>query len=287
MSDSQQCLDALECLGFTGLEATTYLHLLRTSPSTGYRVAKETGRTFSTVYRVLEALERKGAVVLDDGEAKLYRAVPTADLVRQMKSKVEGHGTQLIEASRQIPISELDDRIYQLKTPDQIFEKARVLLLESRERVLLEISPGPLEVLRTVIEETGARGVDVTVRLYAPDTIANARCIQSTHGRELHGYLRPEWLALFVDGVQFLLGYLPVRDGQEVRAVWSASLFLSEALFAYANSDLQHYAFLHQFLESTSLDQARREYTRLQEEMPPGADIGCRLKLERFGVKLG
>ena len=286
MSDSQQCLDALEGLGFTGLEATTYLHLLRTSPSTGYRVAKETGRTFSTIYRVLESLERKGALVLDDGESKLYRAVPTADLVRQMKVKFEGHGTRLVEASRQIPTSELDDRIYQLKTPDQIYEKARAILRESRERVLLEISPGPLAELRTVVEETGERGVDVTARLYAPGEIAHARCIHSRHGRELHGYHRPEWLALFVDGTQFLMGYLPLREGQQVRAVFSASLFLSEALFAYANSDLHHYAFLSRFMESASLEEARREYTRLQEEMPPGGDIGCRLKLERFGVKL-
>jgi predicted transcriptional regulator len=286
MSDSQQCLDALEGLGFTGLEATTYVHLLRTSPATGYRVAKEMGRTFSTTYRVLESLEHKGAVVLDDGESKLYRAIPSADLVRQLKTKVEGHGKQLVEASRQIPTSALDDRIYQLKTPDQIFEKARVLLQESRERVLMEISPAPLDELRTVIEETGARGVDVTVRLYAPGTIANTRCVQSRHGRELHGYRRPEWLALFIDGTQFLMGYLPIREGQEVRAVFSASLFLAEALFAYANSDLHHYAFLHRILESASLDEARREYTRLQTEMPPGGDIGCRRQLERFGIKL-
>ena len=126
MSDSQQRLDALEGLGFTGLEATTYVHLLRTSPATGYRVAKEMGRTFSTTYRVLESLEHKGAVVLDDGESKLYRAIPTADLVRQLKTKVEGHGKQLVEASRQIPTSALDDRIYQLKTPDQIFEPGEI-----------------------------------------------------------------------------------------------------------------------------------------------------------------
>jgi sugar-specific transcriptional regulator TrmB len=285
MSESQQCLDALEGLGFTGLEATIYVCLLRTSPATGYRVAKEMGRTFSTTYRVLESLERKGAVVLDDGETKLYRAVPTTDLVRQMKSKLVECGAQLVEASRELPTSELDDRIYRLKTPGQVFEKARVLLQESRERVLMEISPEPLEELRSVIEETGARGVDVTARLYSPGTISNVRCVQSQHGRELHGYRRPEWLALFIDGMQFLIGYLPIREGQDVRAVWSASLFLSEAFFAYVNSDLHHYAFVPRFMEAGSLDEARKDYARLREEMPPGADIRCRLKLERFGVK--
>jgi predicted transcriptional regulator len=285
VSESQQCLDALEGLGFTGLEATIYVYLLRTSPATGYRVAKEMGRTFSTTYRVLESLERKGALVLDDGETKLYRAVPTQDLVRQMKTKLVECGAQLVEASRQLPTAELDDRIYRLKTAGQVFEKARALLQESRERVLLEISPEPLEQLQPFIEETAARGVDVTARLYGPGTIANVRCVQSEHGRELHGHRRPEWLALFVDGTQFLIGYLPIRDGQDVRAVWSASLFLSEAFFAYVNSDLHHYAFLPCLLEAASLDEARQAHARLREEMPPGGDIGCRLKLERFGVK--
>ena len=285
MSDLQQCLVALEGLGFTSLEATIYVYLLKTSPATGYRVAKEVGRTFSTTYRVLESLEHKGAVVLDDGETKQYRAVPAADLVRQMKAKLTDSGAQLVEACRQLPASELDDRIYRLKTRSQIFEKARGLLQESRERVLIEISPGPLEELRQDMEETGARGVDVTARLYSPATVANVRCIQSEHGCELHGYRRPEWLALFVDGVQFLIGYLPIRDGQDVRAVWSASLFLSETFFAYVNSDLHHYAFLPRLKEAVSLDEARREYAHLREQMPPGADIGCRLKLERFGVK--
>ena len=35
--------------------------------------------------------------------------------------------------------------------------------------------------------------------------------------------------------MQFLIGYLPIRDGQDIRVVWSASLFLSEAFFAYVN----------------------------------------------------
>ena len=60
MSESQQCLAALEGLGFTALESTVYVYLLKTSSATGYRVAKEMGRTFSTTYRVLESLERNG-----------------------------------------------------------------------------------------------------------------------------------------------------------------------------------------------------------------------------------
>ena len=104
---------------------------------------------------------------------KLYRAVPTADLVRQMKATLTDHGAQLVEASRQLPASELDDRIYRLKTPGQVFEKARMLLEESRERVLIELSPGPLEELRQEIEETGARGG----RRHGP-------ALQSRHSRE-------------------------------------------------------------------------------------------------------
>jgi hypothetical protein len=147
---------------------------------------------------------------------------------------------------------------------------------------LIEISPAPLRELDAVILKTAARGVNVTARLYEPAELPGVTVVQSQHGTRLHGVDRPEWIAVFIDGTQFLMGYLSRGGTPSVRVVWSTSLFFSQALYAYVNSDLHHYAFLQEFERASSLDEARAAFAGLREVLPPGGEIGCMRILEYF-----
>src|SRR5688572_20917974 len=77
--------ETLVSLGFTPLEAEVYTFLLKESPATGYRVAQALGRPVSGVYKTLESLAAKGALLADEGGSKLCRAVPYDELLSQME----------------------------------------------------------------------------------------------------------------------------------------------------------------------------------------------------------
>ena len=80
-----ECIQHLIKLGFTELESKVYLCLLQQSPATGYRVAKEIGSTNASIYKALESLEAKGAILVDDAETRLCRAVQYDELFDQME----------------------------------------------------------------------------------------------------------------------------------------------------------------------------------------------------------
>src|SRR5688500_1986290 len=61
-----QSAQALQDLGFTGLEAEVYAALLEGSPVTAYRVAQQVGKAAANVYKAVESLRRKGAILVDD-----------------------------------------------------------------------------------------------------------------------------------------------------------------------------------------------------------------------------
>src|SRR5882724_6196485 len=80
-----QCTDALMALGFTALEAGIYTTLLRKSPITGYGIAKELGKPAANTYKAIESLQTKGAIIVDDGESRLCRAVAPEEVFGQLE----------------------------------------------------------------------------------------------------------------------------------------------------------------------------------------------------------
>jgi len=83
MRDSPK--DALTSLGMNDLDAEVYLFLLPSEPMTAYRIGQSIGRPTANVYKAVESLARRGAVVVEDGEQRTVRAVAPDDLARQLE----------------------------------------------------------------------------------------------------------------------------------------------------------------------------------------------------------
>ena len=66
---------SLESLGLTQIEALAYAYLVANPSSTGYRVARGIGKPTANVYRALESLGRKGAVLQDRALTPSFRAL--------------------------------------------------------------------------------------------------------------------------------------------------------------------------------------------------------------------
>ena len=108
---------------------------------------------------------------MDDGESRLCRAVPPEEFMDQLERRFRESRERATALAREMAVEPQDDRIYRLTTLDQVYERSRKMLEGCKEVALLELDPGPLDVLRDVVEATAARGVKLSVRIYKPDEI--------------------------------------------------------------------------------------------------------------------
>lgn len=276
MNSTEECSQLIAQLGFTGLEAEIYVYLLQQSPATGYKIAKEIGRSFTNTYKALTSLRSKGAILADEGPSQLTRAVPLEEVLGQMEARFLDLRKRAITAVDQLTQSVADNRIYQLVSVPQVIERCKRVLSEAEERVLIELFPLPVTLLRDDVEQTAARGVDVSARVYRPVSLKGVRMVKSPFGEQTLELLRTEWLAIFVDGRQVVMAQLLPGGEGVYQAIWSRNPSLARSFYDYVNSDLHHYAFRERLMAASSLEEVRAAYRELQEAFPPGGDLGFR-----------
>lgn len=218
---------ALMEIGFTETEAAIYCELLRGPPATGYRLAKAIGKGPANVYQALADLAQKGAVMVSEGDAKTYRATPPADLLSGLRRAFDGAQREAQAALEALHAESSDDRIYQLKNPAQIYERADAMIAGAREILLFDIFPEPLDRLMPALVQAHARGVTVAGMAYrdpppAPFPIAPARS---------SGMVAERWpglqLSLVADARQHLVALLSSDGGAALHGVWSDSAYLA------------------------------------------------------------
>ncbi|MBS0296947.1 MAG: TrmB family transcriptional regulator [Proteobacteria bacterium] len=217
---------ALAALGFTDTEAAIYCELLRASPSTGYRLAQAIGKAAANTYQALAALTQKGAVLVDEGDAKAYRAVPPAELLAALGRGFETRRAEAQSALEALYAPPADDRIYQVKTPAQVYERARAMIEGASEIVLFDLFPGPFETLRLPLAHAARKAV-VAGLAYEEVADAGFAVVRSAAA----AFARERWpglqLSLVVDGREYLEVLLSA-DGSSVRhGVWSDSVYLT------------------------------------------------------------
>jgi len=272
----------LQEIGFSELEAEIYHYLLTGSPATGYRIAKGIGRSFTNTYKALESLRIKGAVLVDDGERRLTRAVPVEELLDQIESRFRQTRGRVVAAAAALPGRGGDNRVYRLGSLDQVLERYRQMLLECEVRALGELSPESCTLLRGDVEAAAARGLKIAVRTYAGEMLDGVRTIHSPIGDITQEAIGTQWLSLFIDGRQFLMANIDTEAGMVLEAVWSESIYLAREIYSYVNADLHHYAFAPLLDRAETLDELRAAYRDLEAEFPPGGDLGFRELLRRL-----
>ncbi|MBU0754337.1 MAG: hypothetical protein KJ645_04310 [Planctomycetes bacterium] len=261
-------------LGFTALESEIYVYLLQHSPATGYKIAKGIGRSFTNTYKALSGLQSKGTILVDEGDTFICRAVPIEELMDQMEARLRVQRERIVTSVNQLPLSKGDHRVYHMAMVDQVYERFRRMLLAGEERVLAELFPEPCARLRSTVEEAAAKGLNVAARVYAHEVLEGVRMIHSPFGELNEQTWNSQWLALFVDGRQFLLAHLESNGRGVYEAIWSANPFIARAFYSYVNSDFHHYSFYPFLQKKLTADFLQHEYDRLQDDFPVGGDLG-------------
>jgi sugar-specific transcriptional regulator TrmB len=222
----QDCVDHFSLLGFTELEAAVYAYLVQHSPATGYRIAHDIGKPVANTYKAIEALQRKGAIMVDETGSRLCRAVPPNEVLDRVARTFEKNHREAARAISRLPLAANDDGVYRLTSQEQVFDRARRMLSEARSVALLDLFPEPFKVLAPEIEAAAARQVSVGVQAYEPAALTGVEVTVNISAGTARVAWEGSWLNCVIDGAEMLMAYLS-HDGQTVyQAIWSQSPFL-------------------------------------------------------------
>lgn len=262
-------LRSLEDLGFTRVEAEVYVYLLAHSPSTGYQIAKAIDRTRGAAYGVLASLAAKGAVVVDIGETQLWRAVPASEFLDLLEQRFLRGKREAGDRLRAIGPAPPDSLVYQLKTPEQVYQRARKMLASCRKTALLDADSRPLGLLRKDVEAVVKRGIKVALISPKPVRMPGARVTTYFAGYKISSRMPTDQLVVEVDGAEFLISSLS-RDGDRVmQACWSASPFLSWVVATYLKMSILGEEFVAKIESGASLKDLQASYRSYFKHLPP------------------
>jgi predicted transcriptional regulator len=245
----------LVALGFTVAEAETYIFLLKEGRATGYRIAQSLGKPLSNTYKAAESLQARGAVIVEEGEPRCYRAAPANELLNRMEREFLKIRAEAAQALAGIERATPDPGVYQLQTRAQVLERCYTMLEGCRQVALLDLFPEPLAELREVIERTAARGVLVGVVAYQPAALAGVEVVVDPAGPNVLQRWPGQWLNLVADGAECLMAFLASDGDGLFQAIWSGSAYLAWVVHSMQAWALAGPALERQILNGASLAQ--------------------------------
>jgi sugar-specific transcriptional regulator TrmB len=218
----------LSDVGFTGLEATVYLTLLREPCSTGYRIAQLIGKPAPNIYMALDSLRAKGAVMIDEtSRTKTYSALPIAAYLEDKRRHLEEKQREFEQEVAGLETSTAEGGIFRLSSVDQVYARVRKMLEGARNAVLLDVFPGPMEQLRPDVAKAVKRGIHVFVKAYRPTRLKGTDMVCPDEGEAPDLKLwNGDWLNIAVDCCESLYSFLK-PDGKGVHdAIWNRNHYL-------------------------------------------------------------
>jgi len=231
----ESVIDHLSELGFSGAEAAVYVALLQEPKATGYRIARLAGKPVPNTYKALDALHKKGAIVVDEtGRSRTYTALPVSEFFEGMKRRLDTMRGHLEEELKGLATGAVEGGMYQLTTPDQVYGRAKTMLREARSVALVDIFPEPLEHLRGDLEAAAKRGVSVWMMVYKPGEVKGCEVIAPKEPAVHLEIWKADWMNVIVDSREALYSLLK-KDGTAVhRAVWIKDPYLAMQAFSGA-----------------------------------------------------
>jgi len=228
--------ESLESLGLTHIEALAYSYLVANPSSTGYRVARGIGKPTANVYRALESLGRKGAVLQDRTATPAFRALSPDDLLARLEDQFQQRKAQAARELASLRPDEGDERVYTLRTFDQVLARARILLASARRVTFVDAAHDLAAMLVTEIQDVRQRGARVLLRsrpvpLFAEPT--PERAVPEHRDTLMDVTPRPGTapsLRVVTDAREVLLAWFS-PEGERVReAMWTRSPFVARAM---------------------------------------------------------
>ena len=229
----QKIIENLLDLGFNRLESEVYIQLLTIPPATAYKVGKLINKPTANVYKAIDSLAKKGAVIMDNKKTKLCKAIKPEDFFNLYEANLLQKAKKAKENLKHLNVEVIDQSSYEIKSAALVFEKVKNILHNAKEIVVVDAFPKTLTQIANLLEETGKRGVKIYIEAYEEIEIPNTQItISKTVGSSAIQHWNSQQLNIMADGEVHLIALMDNNLKTIKQAVFSHNIYMSCMLLA-------------------------------------------------------
>lgn len=226
-------LEVLRELGLNQLEAEIYLFLLPQPPLTAYKVAKHLSKPTANVYKAIDVLARKGAVLLEDvASGQTCRAVPVKDFLHRAERSFQELAQKAATRLSKVASAPLEERVVRLDSLDQVVQFTRDMIKGATATLAIDATLSQLVTYMDELAAAARRGVAVQILTDEAATIPGATVTVIPAASRLVPPAHLQQLNLVRDGQESLTAIISVDNETLYQAFWTNSLYLAATLHA-------------------------------------------------------
>ena len=223
-----QKVQLLRGIGLTELEARLYITLIRESEATGYRLSQLLNKPVANIYKALDSMARKGAILCESSEkTRRYSPLPIKDYLNQLESQFKQRRSRI-----EYELESLEARtgavgIFQLKELEQVYQAAHTIMENANAILLVDAYPESLSRIADALASKAATGTDIYLKCYTRVDIPGVHIISPNAGLYGKVNLEYEWFTLVSDNHEHLSSLIKPKAGRVEQSVWVRSPFLN------------------------------------------------------------
>lgn len=151
---------ALENLGLTKNEASTFLSLSKLGRATASEIHEESGVPRSNVYGVLDKLAEKGLIEVHQSRPSIYRALNPDEAIKRLKEKRRENEDEALEVLKEAASDGDGGRekgeVWTILGRENVLSKAKEIIRATEDEFLIADYPGIVEEIERDIVEASA-----------------------------------------------------------------------------------------------------------------------------------
>lgn len=132
-------VNKMKQFGYTESETNIYLSLIENGSMTGYEVSKKSGVPRSKVYNYLETLVKKGVVLVNKSEPKIYSAISPEEFVSMLKQTTLDDIRYLDNHLSNIKTKENESLLWQLENQEAVQHKMLYMIENAKESLYIQV----------------------------------------------------------------------------------------------------------------------------------------------------
>jgi len=230
----QSIYKQLQDLGLNMLESEVYIELLTSEPMTAYRIAKRLNKATANVYKAIDLLAAKGAVIVEDNTRRICKAVNPEEFIGHLEKSMLKKTSSAKETLNNLGKTHYDERTYTIDSVDLVFAHFESLLQKAKHIVTIDIFPEPYKRVEKLIKQAIDRGIRVYVESYKPIKLPGAHVAHCKVGEHATNYWKSQQMNLVVDGEAYLMSLMDNKLSTVLMAQTSNNLYMSCMLMAGA-----------------------------------------------------
>ncbi|MBU8893710.1 MAG: hypothetical protein KOO66_13100 [Bacteroidales bacterium] len=227
-----ELINKLNEIGFNNLEAEVYLYLLSNRPATAYKIGKQINKPTANVYKAIDALSIKGAVIVEDNKNKICKAVDAEEFLNLFERNIIEKTKSTKQLLKKLSIDTEDQNSYSIDSVLLVFERFRTMMDKCTKIAVIDAFPKALENVIGSIENAIDRGVDIYIEAYSPVSIKGANIVVPEIGKKALEYWKSQQLNLVIDGNEHLIALMDNPLNKVIQATWSNNTYMSCILHA-------------------------------------------------------